>query len=189
MSRNESSKLPRLTASELGFLRRAIECKNNGGDPSDWCLPANVHEYLKVAAVRIRQAPTGTSPQTARMRPWPISSGVQQGHPGAVSVTTVWILTSSTDGDGGDIRGVYTDKQVAFGDFLTSVVGLYNDMQITGSVESAVEAYGGDDWVRLTPHQTVDRAEIEGDPIGMVATFIEATARQPLPITDNDPSF
>lgn len=79
---------------------------------------------------------------------------------------------------GGGVRG-----------FLTAVVGLYNDMEITGSIQSAVEAHGGCDWVRLTPHETVERAAIEGDTIGMAATFIEATARQPLPITNNDPLF
>ncbi len=89
-------------------------------------------------------------------------------------MTTVWILSTGEDCEGGSVSGVYTEKELAFGDFLAAARLLYHNVTAWGTSGGGVYAHGGCDWVELAPHTVVERHAIAGDPIADVAALIGA---------------
>lgn len=74
----------------------------------------------------------------------------------------VWILSKGERGNGGDVVGVYADRDLAKGQFVTEARAMH--FTIDGAEQGADgELYltAGCDFLELRPHQLIVRNEIE----------------------------
>jgi hypothetical protein len=74
----------------------------------------------------------------------------------------VWILSTGEQHEGGRVLGVYADKELAKGQFVTEARNLHfavDDAQ--QDPNGAIHLYAGCDFLSLEPHQLIVRNEIE----------------------------
>lgn len=78
----------------------------------------------------------------------------------------VWILESGEDNEGGSIKGVYTDRDLAADDFLDLVRDLarYTRLDVDRSGEDPdtgdLYVHGGCDWISLTRYAVTTRRQL-----------------------------
>ncbi|MCX4826647.1 hypothetical protein OG883_44205 [Streptomyces sp. NBC_01142] len=78
----------------------------------------------------------------------------------------VWILESGEDYEGGSIKGVYTDRDLAADDFLDLVRDLARnnrlDVDRSGEDPATCDLYvhGGCDWISLTRYPVTTRRQL-----------------------------
>ncbi|MBQ0889995.1 hypothetical protein KBZ94_34585 [Streptomyces sp. RM72] len=79
---------------------------------------------------------------------------------------SVWILESGEDYEGGSIRGVYTDRDLAADDFLDLVRDLARyyslDVDRSGGDPATCDLYvhGGCAWISLTRYSVATRRQL-----------------------------
>ncbi|MET9779327.1 hypothetical protein ABZ023_34660 [Streptomyces sp. NPDC006367] len=79
---------------------------------------------------------------------------------------SVWILESGEDYEGGSVKGVYTDRDLAADDFLDLVRDLarrtHLDVDRSGENPATCDLYvhGGCDWIRLTRYRVTTRRQL-----------------------------
>ncbi|MBZ3908243.1 MULTISPECIES: hypothetical protein [Streptomyces] len=79
---------------------------------------------------------------------------------------SVWILESGEDNEGGSIKGVYTDRNLAADDFLDLVRDLtrYSRLDVDQSGEDPATGdlyvHGGCDWISLTRYSVTTRRQL-----------------------------
>lgn len=74
----------------------------------------------------------------------------------------VWILSKGEQHEGGEVLGVYADKELAKGQFLQEARALsfaIDDAQ--QDANGAIHLYAGCDFLALEPHRLIVRNEIE----------------------------
>lgn len=75
----------------------------------------------------------------------------------------VWILSKGEMHEGGHVLGVYADRDLARGAFLTEAQEIDRTFGISSAdqaADGALELIGGCDWVSLEPHDVITRNEI-----------------------------
>lgn len=75
----------------------------------------------------------------------------------------VWILDTGVFGEGGTIRGVYMDRDLARGQFLTEAQQLHDRFTIDDirqDDDGSIHAEAGCDWLSLTPHPVTTAAQL-----------------------------
>jgi hypothetical protein len=74
----------------------------------------------------------------------------------------VWVLSKGEDHGGGDVLGVYADKNAAKGPFAEAAQSIPFDLDSAWQDEAtgAVHAHGGCDWVSLEPHPLITQTQI-----------------------------
>jgi hypothetical protein len=76
----------------------------------------------------------------------------------------IWILSKGERHEGGSILGVYADRDLARGAFLTEariLDGMFGISDAQQDDDGALHLEGGCDWVSLEPHAVIDRQQIE----------------------------
>lgn len=79
---------------------------------------------------------------------------------------SVWILEAGEDYEGGSVKGVYTDRDLAADDFLDLVRNLarYNSLDVDRSGEDPdtcdLYVHGGCDWISLTRYSVTTRRQL-----------------------------
>lgn len=78
---------------------------------------------------------------------------------------TVWILSTGENNEGGDVIGVYADRDLARGQLITEAHKIrdrFNEIRdLHEEADGSIHFSGGCDWLSLKPHQVVSRQEIE----------------------------
>ncbi|OEV13803.1 hypothetical protein [Streptomyces nanshensis] len=81
----------------------------------------------------------------------------------AETAPQVWIMMKGEDHEGGTIKGVYLDAELAVGDFLA----LARQIDTTFGIDQADRAddgsfhvHGGCDWLSLSPYDVTTRREL-----------------------------
>lgn len=65
----------------------------------------------------------------------------------------VWVMTKGEIGDGGNVLGVYTTKDAAFGDFMAAAQDMSFALEdVHGDENGAVHVHAGCDFLSLEPH-------------------------------------
>jgi len=69
----------------------------------------------------------------------------------------VWVLSTGEDHEGGEVLGVYANKEAAKGPFVEAAKRIPFDLDRAWQDEEsgAVHAHGGCDWVALEPHPLI----------------------------------
>lgn len=76
---------------------------------------------------------------------------------------TVWILSTGEMSEGGQIIGVYLDRDLAHGDFVTEAQKIHDRFGIDDlkpAEDGSIQLNGGCDWLALEPHQVTTRREL-----------------------------
>lgn len=75
----------------------------------------------------------------------------------------VWILETGEFGEGGTILGVYMDRDLARGQFVTEAQQLHDRFTIDDirqDDDGSIHAEAGCDWLSLTPHPVTTSAQL-----------------------------
>ncbi|MFM9373234.1 hypothetical protein [Streptomyces sp. Da 82-17] len=76
----------------------------------------------------------------------------------------VWILSKGEMHEGGDIVGVYLDRDLARGAFVTEAQELHDRFSIGDAQhdnDGSLRLYGGCDWIALEPHPVVTAPQLD----------------------------
>ncbi|MCX4682343.1 hypothetical protein OG413_44990 [Streptomyces sp. NBC_01433] len=82
------------------------------------------------------------------------------------AIPSVWILEAGERQEGGSIKGVYTDRDLALDDFLMEVrdlarrFGLNVDQSGEDPDTKSLYAEGGCDWISLTRYPVTTRLQL-----------------------------
>ncbi|WP_331763143.1 hypothetical protein OG571_47375 (plasmid) [Streptomyces sp. NBC_01369] len=82
----------------------------------------------------------------------------------ASSKPTVWILSTGEFGEGGTIRGVYLDRDLARGALVAKAQELNDRFTISDARQEddgSIHVEGGCDWITLEPHPVVTTLELD----------------------------
>ncbi|MFI6653238.1 hypothetical protein ACIBI8_37315 [Streptomyces sp. NPDC050529] len=76
----------------------------------------------------------------------------------------VWILSEGAMHEGGSIVGVYLDRDLARGAFVTRAQKLHDRFEISDARQEddgSIHVEGGCDWIALEPHPVVTAHELD----------------------------
>lgn len=75
---------------------------------------------------------------------------------------TIWILSKGEQHEGGEVLGVYADRDLARGHFLTEAQSMcFPIKDAQQDPNGAIHLYAGCDYLALEPHPLIARNEIE----------------------------
>ncbi|MDQ0809838.1 hypothetical protein QFZ63_001552 [Streptomyces sp. B3I7] len=76
----------------------------------------------------------------------------------------VWILSAGEMSEGGNILGVYMDRELARGALVAEAQKLHDRFTISDArqeSDGSIHVEGGCDWIALEPHAVVTARELE----------------------------
>jgi len=76
----------------------------------------------------------------------------------------VWILSTGEFGEGGTIKGVFLDRELARGALVEEAQKLHERFTISDAGQKAdgsLFVEGGCDWIALEPHQVTTAAQLD----------------------------
>jgi hypothetical protein len=75
----------------------------------------------------------------------------------------VWVLSKGQIQEGGNVLGIYADKDTALGPFIKAANEIHDMFEIDDAhqaVDGSVHLTGGCDWLSLEPHEVISHVQI-----------------------------